>query len=255
VEVECAVSVHSFELRRILFLTLSKQFGLSSPNQYPRGYPLPFFITLKSDIPSALHLLATPQAIVVTLKRTLYFRLAESNKRAKYFEETVAKGKCWSYSPLMVLEETKSLQGEIFVKKDMFPSFKSPTIFLEVRVYPSPYSEHTADFALCVVLGNGVDKCDRFCSNQTDQRSTGIHTRHDNYELCSRLQTAFIRSCSGLSSSIVVSSAVSAPKIRSFVRSSHISYPPFNSILSRVLPLCVTQLYCLLSINAIVLTI
>jgi hypothetical protein len=103
--------------------------------QYPRGYPLPFFLTLKSGDTQALDLLASPKAITVSLKRIFVIGLDVSKvkwEKDDPVEDTVGVGRCWVTSAESREGCVRTLRGEIFVHRKLLPNFSFPRIQLKV---------------------------------------------------------------------------------------------------------------------------
>jgi hypothetical protein len=109
--------------------------ALPQPIQYPRGYPIPFFINLTSNDTPTLNLLASSQSIKVALRRS--FLIGKFDKQQAFDEELAGEGLCWLPVAAEHIHDptTRTLQGEVYVPEDVDPSFIAPVVGLEVSHY------------------------------------------------------------------------------------------------------------------------
>jgi hypothetical protein len=106
--------------------------ALARPTQYPRGYPIPLFITLMSEDIATLDLLASPQAIRVSLRRTLLCG-TRSDKRDVFQDDIVADGRCWLPAPIDRRRQIgRTVEGEVWVPDEADSSFNALSLLLEV---------------------------------------------------------------------------------------------------------------------------
>jgi hypothetical protein len=70
-----------------------------------------------------------------------------SGKWEKFQEGVVGEARCWVVRLDGERNLRRTLQGEIIVPKDLFPSFRSPSIILQVFFYNSSSSEYNSPFS------------------------------------------------------------------------------------------------------------
>jgi len=109
---------------------VSCDLSLASPLDYPRGFPIPFVITLRSADPQALAAFASPTGLTVALNRQVVrFKRAKDSETSKSKE--VARGQYWS---VYDSSEMKTLQGELHVPLSVGPGFSYKTLSLLYRI-------------------------------------------------------------------------------------------------------------------------
>jgi len=105
------------------------EFSLALPMEYPRGYPIPFAIRLRSSDLDALDLLSSYTGLSVCLMRQFaVINHASQDRDTKYFpHNVVARGRYWLSHQS---NELRSLEGEIQVPGHLSPSFTYPRLVL-----------------------------------------------------------------------------------------------------------------------------
>ncbi|KAH7928056.1 hypothetical protein BV22DRAFT_1005674 [Leucogyrophana mollusca] len=126
---------------------------LAKPLSYPRGAAFPLFITFTSDDPHALDLLSTPSSIRLLLIKSLATGSDATNEDVErpadgsnFFFETVARAVFWppnsdSGGPGAMSSQggTRSLWGEVDVKRAIPPSFFFPRFTIRYTLELQPF--------------------------------------------------------------------------------------------------------------------
>ncbi|KAH8117915.1 hypothetical protein DFH11DRAFT_1571413 [Phellopilus nigrolimitatus] len=121
--------------------------ALASPLSYANGSPIPLLLTLKSSDAQALDLVAQPSASAIFLTRTIAIGSTATDETSPRrsnntytFPEHIARAFWWPVSEGAFSKDTRILQGEIDVKKDVKPGFVFPRLSIRYHISLFPFT-------------------------------------------------------------------------------------------------------------------
>ncbi|EJD55428.1 hypothetical protein AURDEDRAFT_179183 [Auricularia subglabra TFB-10046 SS5] len=109
------------------------QLCVPSPAQFPRGYPIPIWITIRSHDRQALDMLAAAGSLIILLERVLTWNPDISHSPIRDEVAVIARGRLWP--PAQGSDPTtRKLQGEVLPPNNLPPSLIAPNFQVNYSV-------------------------------------------------------------------------------------------------------------------------
>lgn len=110
------------------------QLCVPSPAQFPRGYPIPIWITIRSHDRQALDMLVAAGGLMILLERILTWNPDVNHSSVRDEVAVIARGRLWPAAAQGSDPTMRKLQGEVLPPNNLPPSLIAPSFQVNYSV-------------------------------------------------------------------------------------------------------------------------